>query len=66
MIERMSATEVRAVDVRSGRASPMSVEDRRASIIAAVTPLLIEHGRQVTSAQIAAAAGIAEGGSNAG
>jgi AcrR family transcriptional regulator len=39
----------------------MSVEDRRASIIAAVTPLLIEHGRQVTTAQIAAAAGIAEG-----
>jgi AcrR family transcriptional regulator len=47
--------------VKSGRASPMSVEDRRASIIAAVTPLLIEHGRQVTTAQIAAAAGIAEG-----
>ena len=39
----------------------MSVEDRRASIIAAVTPLLIEHGRQVTTAQIASAAGIAEG-----
>ena len=52
----MSATEV-----RSGRASPMSGDDRRASIIAAVTPLLIKHGRQVTSAQIAAAAGIAEG-----
>ncbi|WP_188675246.1 TetR family transcriptional regulator [Subtercola lobariae] len=56
----MAISEAQAA-VKSGRASPMPVEDRRASIIAAVTPLLMEHGRQVTSAQIAAAAGIAEG-----
>jgi AcrR family transcriptional regulator len=39
----------------------MSVEDRRSMIIDAVTPLLVEHGRSVTSRQIAEAAGIAEG-----
>jgi AcrR family transcriptional regulator len=39
----------------------MSVEDRRSMIIDAVTPLLIERGRGVTSRQIAEAAGIAEG-----
>ena len=43
------------------RASPLPVEDRRAMIIDAVIPLLIEHGRGVTSRQIAECAGIAEG-----
>ncbi|WP_223695069.1 TetR/AcrR family transcriptional regulator [Leifsonia poae] len=43
------------------RAQPLSVEDRQAMIIDAVIPLLIEHGRGVTSKQIAEAAGIAEG-----
>ncbi len=43
------------------RASPLPVEDRRAMIIEAVIPLLIEHGRGVTSRQIAESAGIAEG-----
>ncbi|UFS59385.1 TetR family transcriptional regulator [Subtercola endophyticus] len=55
------AAERLRTEARSRRAPAMALEDRRASIIAAVTPLLIEHGRQVTSAQIAAAAGIAEG-----
>ena len=39
----------------------MSVEDRRAAIVEAALPLLIEHGANVTTSQIAAAAGIAEG-----
>ena len=45
----------------SVRARPLSVEDRRASIIEAVIPLLISHGRAVTSKQIAEAACVAEG-----
>ncbi len=43
------------------RAQPLAPEDRKAMIIDAVIPLLIEHGRGVTSRQIADAAGIAEG-----
>jgi AcrR family transcriptional regulator len=43
------------------RAQPLSVEERQAMIIDAVIPLLIEHGRAVTSKQIAEAACIAEG-----
>ena len=39
----------------------MSVEGRRASIIAAARPLLVEFGAAVTTKQIAGAAGIAEG-----
>jgi AcrR family transcriptional regulator len=46
---------------RVERAKPLSVEDRRVAIIDAVIPLLIEHGRAVTTRQIADAAGIAEG-----
>jgi AcrR family transcriptional regulator len=45
----------------SRRAQPLSTEDRRAMIIDAVIPLLMEHGRGMTSKQIAEAAGIAEG-----
>jgi AcrR family transcriptional regulator len=52
---------IRVSEVRVGRARPLSVEDRQAMIIEAVTPLIIEHGQQVTSQQMAAAAGIAEG-----
>jgi len=44
-----------------GRARPLPADERRAMIIHAVTPLLLEHGRDVTSRQIAEAAGIAEG-----
>jgi AcrR family transcriptional regulator len=43
------------------RAKPMSVDERRSMIIDAVIPLLIEHGREVSTRQIADAAGIAEG-----
>lgn len=43
------------------RAPPLSPEARRASIIAATLPLLRLHGRAVTTAQIAMAAGVAEG-----
>lgn len=43
------------------RAQPMAVDDRKAMIIDAVIPLLLEHGRGMTSRQIAEAAGIAEG-----
>jgi AcrR family transcriptional regulator len=39
----------------------MSPPDRRAAIIKAALPLLAEHGTNVTTSQIAAAAGIAEG-----
>jgi AcrR family transcriptional regulator len=43
------------------RAKPLSTDDRRAMIIDAAIPLLIEHGRAVTTRQIADAADIAEG-----
>lgn len=39
----------------------MSPEDRRASIIEAALPLVRVHGKDVTTRQIAAAAGVAEG-----
>lgn len=39
----------------------MAAEDRRAAIVAATVPLLREHGRAVTTRQIAEAACIAEG-----
>jgi AcrR family transcriptional regulator len=43
------------------RAAPLSPEARRASIVAATLPLLRIHGRDVTTSQIAMAAGVAEG-----
>lgn len=39
----------------------MSADDRRASIVAAAKPLVREHGHDVTTRQIADAAGVAEG-----
>lgn len=39
----------------------MSPVDRRAAIVAATAPLVREHGRAVTTRQIAGAAGVAEG-----
>ncbi|MGH8883025.1 MAG: TetR/AcrR family transcriptional regulator [Stackebrandtia sp.] len=39
----------------------MSTDDRRAAIVEATLPLIVEHGMNVTTSQIAAAAGIAEG-----
>lgn len=49
------------MDYSRSRAKPLSSEDRRAMIVDAVIPLLIERGRDVTTKQIAEAAGIAEG-----
>lgn len=46
---------------RSGRAPAMTVEERRAAILAVAVPMLIEQGGNVTTSEIAAAAGIAEG-----
>lgn len=46
---------------RHHRAAPLPPDDRRKSIVDAVVPLLIEYGPSVTTRQIAAAAGVAEG-----
>ncbi|WP_322920216.1 TetR/AcrR family transcriptional regulator [Nocardioides renjunii] len=43
------------------RARPMTPEDRREALVDATIPLLHEHGRSVTTKQIADAAGVAEG-----
>jgi len=43
------------------RAAPLPAVERRAGIVAATIPLLIEHGSRLTTRQIADAAGIAEG-----
>jgi AcrR family transcriptional regulator len=43
------------------RATALPAEERRAAIVAAVGPLLVEHGEAITTRQIASAAGIAEG-----
>lgn len=48
-------------ETRSGRARPMSREERRAAIATATIPLLVQHGAQVSTRQIALAAGVAEG-----
>ena len=46
---------------RTGRARPLSPEQRRTAILDAVIPLLVDRGAAVTTAEIAEAAGIAEG-----
>src|SRR3954468_24001489 len=43
------------------RAAPMAPEDRRQAIVGALIPLLVERGGDVTTKEIAEAAGIAEG-----
>ena len=40
---------------------PLAPEDRRTAILAALIPLLVERGGDVTTKEIAQAAGIAEG-----
>jgi AcrR family transcriptional regulator len=45
----------------SGRARPLPPDERRAMLVAATLPLLAQHGPKVTTKQIAAAAGVAEG-----
>jgi AcrR family transcriptional regulator len=48
-------------DEKRRRAPAMSQEERRAAIVRSTLPLLLEHGGTVSTSQIAAAAGIAEG-----
>ncbi|MQA60668.1 MAG: TetR family transcriptional regulator [Actinophytocola sp.] len=48
-------------DVKRRRAPAMSHEERRDAIVRTTVPLLIEHGGNVSTTQIAAAAAIAEG-----
>lgn len=43
------------------RATPLTPEERRRSLVDATLPLLYEYGRSVTTKQIAEAAGVAEG-----
>jgi AcrR family transcriptional regulator len=43
------------------RARPLSPEERRAAIVDAVIPLIRENGRDISTRQIAEAAGVAEG-----
>ena len=47
--------------VRLQRAAALPPEERRAAIVDATLPLLLEHGTAVTTRMIAVAAGIAEG-----
>jgi len=52
------------VDVKAfsrARARPLAPDDRREAILAAVLPLLRREGRDVSSRQLAEAAGVAEG-----
>jgi len=49
------------VTTKAVRAHPLAPEERRAAIVEAAIPLFIEHGSDVTTRQIADAAGIAEG-----
>lgn len=43
------------------RASPLPADERRAAIVRAVLPLVVERGTAATSRQLAAAAGVSEG-----
>src|SRR6188768_1076330 len=45
----------------SPRATSMSPDDRRQAIVRALVPLLVERGGEVSTREIAQAAGIAEG-----
>ncbi|MGH3910416.1 MAG: TetR/AcrR family transcriptional regulator [Pseudonocardiaceae bacterium] len=48
-------------ETRRRRAPAMSPQERRAAIVTATLPLLAEHGTAVTTGQVAAASGVAEG-----
>ncbi len=50
-----------APDTSRTRASALPPDERRAAIVAAALPLVLEHGDRVTTRQIADAASIAEG-----
>jgi len=63
-VEKLAVEDVAMAKVaaeKSARAPALSVEDRQAMLIDVVTPLLLAHGRAVTTKQIAECAGIAEG-----
>jgi AcrR family transcriptional regulator len=49
------------IDVTRRRASPLPPAERRAALIAATLPLVREYGADVSTRQIAEAAGVAEG-----
>lgn len=49
------------MSTKTGRARPLSPDERRTAILDAVIPLLMDKGAAVTTAEMAAAAGIAEG-----
>jgi len=44
-----------------GRARPLPPDERRAALVEATLPLVVQHGAKVTTKQIAEAAGVAEG-----
>jgi AcrR family transcriptional regulator len=46
---------------RTGRAAPLPPDERRAAILRAVRPVLLERGVAVTTRELAEAAGVAEG-----
>ena len=52
---------IATVPTKSPRAAAMPADERRAAIVAATLPLVLEHGAAVTTRMIAGAAGIAEG-----
>src|ERR1700730_9179034 len=59
---KLATTTTTDVDARpQKRASVMPPDERRAMIVAATLPLLMEGGEMVTTRQMADAAGIAEG-----
>ncbi len=57
----LPTTTVRPTPRTSERARPLPPEQRRAALIAATLPLVLAHGRAVTTKLIAEASGVAEG-----
>ena len=56
-----TAVDDEITPARSQRAAALPPDERRAAIVAATLPLVLEHGEGVSTRQIAIAAGIAEG-----
>lgn len=57
----MSTVSTTIDDAPRERARPLAPDERREAILDAVVPLLRSHGRDVSSRQLAEAAGVAEG-----